>query len=151
MHCTVQGHVPHEVAVMRWLAATLVPRLLSSWVIKPSGDWFKVQCLVCVICKVKDVCVVSVASQNQEPRVFAHPTQGWSLGLGSLVAPRDDVAAWRVRVVVQNDDSDNQTCCCLLAQDWCRDQVLCAKFPAASQELPGEQMRVSADKFSCEG
>lgn len=41
-----------------------------------------------------------VASQNQEPRVFACPTQGWSSGLGNLVSPRDDVAAWRVRVVV---------------------------------------------------
>lgn len=45
-------------------------------------------------------CVVSVACQGQEPRMFAHPTEGWSSGSGSLVSPRGDVAAGRVRVVV---------------------------------------------------
>lgn len=33
---------------------------------------------------------------------------------------------------------------------WLRNDSLC-QFPGASQELPGEEMRVSADKFSCEG
>lgn len=90
---------------MKWPHEEVVGSHPCSWVVELLSYqtlWRLVLSSLLGLCHLQsDGCLCGLCG-IPEPRaqVSACPTQGWSSGLGNLVSPRGDVAAWEVRVVV---------------------------------------------------